>query len=83
MAKIEGEWSRFLKIDGKEVWRQGSVDLGDLEKMDFVLPSDSTLREDIILLKHGHEEYAQQAKTYLEESQRNDRTLREIHAKKK
>lgn len=66
-----------MKIDDKEYWRQGECELPNMEKMEFMLPSDSSLREDIILLKHGYEEYAQEAKTYLEEIQRNDRNLRE------
>jgi len=58
-------------------WRQGENELPELEKMEFSLPSDSTLRADVILLKNGHEEYAQLAKIQLEENQRNDRKLRD------
>ena len=81
MATIEGEWTRYLKIDGKEYWKQENLNLPDLEKMEFTLPSDSTYREDLILLKNGMEDYAQQAKTELEEIQRKDRKLREIKLK--
>jgi len=52
-----------------------------MEKMDFVLPSDTILREDITLLKHGFDDLAQEAKTYLEERQRHDRNLREKNQK--
>jgi len=47
--------------------------------MEFVLPSDTLFREDISLLKHGFDDLAQEAKTYLEEKQRNDRKLREFN----
>jgi hypothetical protein len=57
------------------------MDLPDLEKMDYILPSDTTLREDITLLKHGFDDLAQEAKTYLEEKQRHDRKLREMNKK--
>jgi hypothetical protein len=50
--------------------------------MDFILPSDSTVREDIILLKHGYQDLAQEAKSYLEEKQRYERKLREKNRKK-
>ena len=77
ISKIEGEWSRYLKFDEKEYWRQGEIKLADIKKHDFILPSDSLFREDTILLKNGYEDLAQKAKTYLEEKQRNDRILRE------
>lgn len=83
LAKLEGEWTRYVKIDGKDYWRQGEFDLPDLEKMEFVLPSDTIFREDISLLKHGYDDLAQEAKTYLEEKQRNDRKLRETNNKSK
>ena len=64
MAKFEGEWSNYFKIDDHVYWRQGEYELPELEKMSFTLPSDSTLRSDVILLKNGHEEFAQIAKIH-------------------
>jgi len=81
MAKFEGEWSNYFKIDDHVYWRQGDYELPELEKMSFTLPSDSTLRPDVILLKNGHEEFAQIAKIQLEEVQRNDKKLRENYKK--
>ena len=51
-------------------------------KMDFTLPSDSHYRDDIILYKMGLDDQAQDAKTYLEEIQRNDALLRKDFEKK-
>jgi hypothetical protein len=82
MSKIEGEWSRCVKFDGKDYWRQGENKSVDILKQDFILPSDSLYREDTILLKNGFDDLAQQAKTSLEEIQRNDRRLREYETKK-
>jgi hypothetical protein len=45
--------------------------------MSYTLPSDSRLRWDVLLLKNGYEEWAQQAKIRLEELQRADRKFRE------
>lgn len=47
------------------------------ERQDFTLPSDSTYREDIVLMKNGLLDLAQHAKINLEEKQRNDKKLRE------
>ena len=81
LAKFEGEWSNYFKIDDNLYWKQGENELPELEKMNFSLPSDSTLRPDVILLKNGHEEYAQLAKIQLEEIQRNDKKLRDSYKK--
>lgn len=50
--------------------------------MEFTLPSDARFRPDVILLRNGYEEYAQQAKMHLEDVQRNDKKLRENYKKK-
>jgi hypothetical protein len=47
-----------------------------MEKMMFNLPSDSRIRDDVILLRNGYDQYSQQAKIQLEEIQRRDRKLR-------
>jgi len=52
-----------------------------MEKMDYTLPSDSIYREDILLLKNGYFDLAQEAKSYLEENQRYDKKSRESFAK--
>lgn len=81
LAKIEGEWTNFVKIDDKLRWEHGMYPLFPMEKQAFTLPSDSLCREDLILLKLGDHELAQQAKTNLEEIQRNDKKLREKYRK--
>lgn len=53
-----------------------------MEKMDYTLPSDSIFREDILLLKNGYFDLAQEAKSYLEVRQRDDKKSRELFAKK-
>jgi hypothetical protein len=82
LAKLEGEWTNYLNIDGKEVWKQKDQVILPIEKMPFTLKSDSQLREDILLYKNGFDDYAQEAKVFLEERQRNDRHLRSLYTKK-
>jgi hypothetical protein len=50
--------------------------------MKYTLPSDSTIREDLALLKNGDEDAAGKAKVKLEELQRKDRKLRAQHSGK-
>jgi len=47
-----------------------------MERIGYILPSDSQLRPDIVLWRMGLETKAQEAKTYLEEIQRRDKDLR-------
>jgi hypothetical protein len=82
ISTLEGEWTNYINFDGVTYWRQGGVQLLPMERMNFTLPSDSTYREDILLYKNNHIDYAQDAKVYLEEIQRNDKKLREIYNKK-
>lgn len=90
MAKLEGEWSTFLDFDGVNYWRQSNGNSNDkdcenyldkIEKMEFTLPSDSTLRSDILLYRNGHEAFAQINKMQLEDRQRKDRLLRRAFKK--
>jgi len=76
LAKLEGEWTRFLNIDDVCYWNIDEEKLGKFERQSFVLPSDSHYREDIILYKMGLEEQASEAKFYLEENQRKDEAER-------
>jgi hypothetical protein len=51
--------------------------------MNFILPSDSIFREDLKNLINDDERLAQEIKERYEESQRDDRKLREKFIKKK
>lgn len=83
-SKIEGEWSDFLKFDDTIYWDYSTFGHYNLEREDndYILPSDSTKREDLIILKLGNETESQKAKVRLEEFQRKDRKLREAYGKK-
>ena len=82
-VKIEGEWSKRILFDDTIYWDYDTFMHYDLYRMEYTLPSDSSFREDCMLLKNGNEEKAQEEKLKLEEIQRNDRKLREAYAKDK
>ena len=65
-----------MNVDDTCYWKQDEQKLNDMSRMDYTLPSDSHYRDDIILYKMGLNNQAQDAKTYIEEKQRNDESLR-------
>lgn len=76
LSKIEGEWIRNIKFDDVVYWSYADSKHCDLRRMAFTLPSDSTVREDLVMFKRRSEEEADAAKIKLEELQRKDRKLR-------
>ena len=82
LVKIEGEYSSYLNINDKLVWSNEKLNYSGCQmKQEFTLPSDSTLRDDILLYKDKKIIHAQFAKMHLEEKQRKDKALR--HNKRK
>ena len=65
-------WSIF---DPEQKWTQNGID--------FILPSDSSKREDLIALAKGDFDDAQNKKEKLEQLQREDQKKRDDYAKKK
>ena len=82
LANIEGEYSNYLNIDGKCYWDLTELISALPCKQDFILPSDSLLRNDLILFKHGKLEISQYAKMNLEDLQRKDAKLRKKNSEK-
>jgi hypothetical protein len=74
--KISGEWSKNVYIDDELFWNYDDYKHYPLERMTFTLPSDSTFRDDSVLLKRGLIDEAENAKVKMEELQRKDRKLR-------
>jgi hypothetical protein len=81
LCKIEGEWTNSIKFDDKGYWIYDQCTHYPLRRMKFTLPSDSTVREDLVVFKKGLEEEADAVKIKLEEIQRKDRKLREKYRK--
>jgi ribosomal protein S17E len=82
-ATFEGEWTYNINIDGVDYWKQGEAKFYPSERMEYTLPSDSSYRPDIHLLRAGYDDYAQIAKTELEELQRYEKKLRDDYRKSK
>ena len=77
---IKGEWSKNIYFDDELAWDYNDYVHFDLLRMSYTLPSDSTIREDLVMLKSGDEDTAGDAKVKLEELQRRDRKLRAKHS---
>ena len=83
ICKISGEWTVGLRFDDVEYW--GINDDNPLTMYHdehLMLPSDGSLRTDLLCLIRGKEEASQKEKERLEEKQRDDRKLRTEWAKK-
>jgi hypothetical protein len=81
VSNIEGEFAEFINFDNIAYWEYSNYEFPKMRRMGFTLPSDSTFRDDIIMLKSGDEEEAQRCKIMLEEIQRHDRKLRNNNQK--
>jgi len=80
---IEGQWTKFLSYDNEKYWEKGEYPLTRYYRDDYILPSDSTFREDLKYFIADDEINAQTYKEKMEDLQRNDRKLREKHITKK
>ncbi len=76
-ASFKGNWTSNYYFDDELIWDYEDYKHFDLLRMAYTLPSDSTCREDLVLLRNGDEEKAGEAKIKLEEIQRRDRKLRQ------
>lgn len=75
-CKIDGEWTGMLRFNEVKYWQYGEFPPVEMYKMNFVLPSDSSFREDLIAFIKGDEETSQKCKEAIEEMQRSDRKLK-------
>lgn len=75
-CSITGGWTRELLFDKVYFWRESDEVLLPMMKSKFMLPSDSTRREDLKAFTVGDEKLAQEKKEEVEELQRHDRRLR-------
>jgi len=82
LETIQGHWMQYLKLGEQITWSFGDPWPYKLQYMENPLPSDSNFRLDLLYLKIGEEEKAQDNKKRIEEVQRHDRKLREKYASK-
>jgi hypothetical protein len=77
---ISGSYVGYLEFDGVRYWDvRDTVKLKVNPTENYVLPSDSRFREDLISFKSGDVEEAQNNKEKMEQDQRNDAKLRGGH----
>ena len=83
ICKISGEWTNNLKFDDTEYWK---IDEEEILTMyhdeNYKLPSDGSLRTDLLCLEKDREDASQKEKERLEQRQRDDRKLRADWANK-
>lgn len=83
VCPIEGSWLRNLTFDGFEYWNVHNQKPVFHSFFTGVLPSDWRYREDLIWLYKGNPSISQNWKVKIENRQRQDRTLRLEHRKRK
>jgi hypothetical protein len=77
LCSITGSWLGSLRFDEKSYWSIDEVELPALKFKENPLPTDWRYREDLIWLRRGNIEIAQEWKLRLEIEQRRDRSTRE------
>lgn len=78
LSKVTGTYAGYLDFDGCRYWDARQTK-GFPINFRNILPSDSEARQDLILLRQGDMDAAQEAKEDIENLQRTDRKLRELH----
>ena len=76
LAEFNGEWSRDLIFGDKTYWRRREENLAKMYEMDYILKSDSSLRNDLKLYNENKIEEADKALNEYENIQLNDTLLR-------
>ena len=83
LIRLSGRWTVEVLFDDKIYWQMNDMPLLPMMNMKFMLPSDTSLREDLIAFASGDIKLAQDKKELVEEKQRIDRKLREKYSHKK
>ena len=76
LIELTGCWQSNIDFEGETIWERNKEKYETLLRMEYTLPSDCTLRSDLIALLNKNEDLAQNEKIRLEEIQRKDRKLR-------
>ena len=83
ISMCEGNWIDNIYIDGKLYWEMGRTMPAPIVRLDNLLPSDTSFRDDINALANGNSKEAQILLDSFEENERRDKKLREEGAKKR
>lgn len=93
VAEGSGSWLEYVQFNGKVYWtidddKPEWIMVNDRERVieslrEYLLPSDSQLRDDMQPLKDKNFEDAERRKMALEEIQRKDKKNRHAHEKER
>ena len=81
LCKIEGEWTSYIKFDDIEYWDIEDYQLIQMYHYGYLLPSDSSLRLDLINFIKDDQEKSQIEKEKIEADAEKDINLRKKNAK--
>lgn len=82
-GKWSGEWSECIKYNDEKIWTKEQMnELVTMKKMDFMLPSSTIYRPDVLFIRNKSK-LAEQAKVWVDESDRGDALLRKSNEDKK
>jgi len=81
LCKIEGEWTSTIKFDDEEYWDIEDYKLIQMYHHGYLLPSDSSLRLDLINFIKDDPEKSQVEKEKNEENEEKDKALRKKYNK--
>ena len=81
LCKIEGEWTSSIRFDDEEYWDIEDYNLIQMYHHGFLLPSDSTLRLDLISYINDDQEKSQTEKEKNEADEEKDKILRKKYCK--
>ena len=76
LCKIEGEWTSSIKFDDEEYWDIEDYQLIQMYHYGFLLPSDASLRLDLINFIKDEQEKSQAEKEKNEAQEEKDDELR-------
>lgn len=79
LAILAGEWTREIIFGKTTYWKRNLENYYNIYEMNYKLPSDSSLREDMNLLGRNDEKNAQIKKEEYEEMERKDTKLRNLY----
>jgi len=74
--ELNGRWNNSIECEDEVLWERKKLNYSELRRLDYTVPSDSTLRKDIILLKENDFTNSQKEKLKYENLQKKDNKLR-------
>ena len=80
LCKIEGEWTSNISFDDEEYWDIDEYKLIQMYHYGYILPSDTSLRKDLIYFIKEEQEKSQEEKEQYEINEEKDKELRKKYS---